>query len=369
MEIANQPFLNSTISETQSCQVLFNTIANIEQFLIENAPRIGIIIDENVSNLWGALINQIISEGSIELLFTVTVNEGESCKNVNEYLRVIDQLQAHALNRRDTLVVIGGGACCDMGGFVAATFMRGLPYVLIPTTLMAMVDAALGGKVAINLHSGKNLLGAFHMPTAVLIDTAFLKTLPLREMRQAFGEIVKIATISEDPTFFNNLESFSIKAAEMLAYEESLNYMIEYSIRKKLHLVEKDWKEQNLNRLLNAGHAIAHTLEKVFDFDQKRLAHGEAVAIGLSACARFSREKGVIPTEDYMRIIELITKLGLPNSIRLSKSEYKKTVNAFTIQTRVRNGNLRLVLPKSTCESFIYQEHDAADVINCLAPC
>jgi 3-dehydroquinate synthase len=360
------PLFTSTVHDIQICSISFGSIRELKEYLLTRYPRVVVIVDEKVLQIYHSTLKSIFDMNGIELLCMIPVAEGESCKQVNEFLRVIELLQNLPINRRDTIVVIGGGACCDMGGVVAATFMRGIPYVLIPTTLMAMVDAAYGGKVALNLSKGKNLLGGFHTPKAVWVDTAFLGTLPKREIRQALGEVLKIAIISNDPEFFEKFEAIS-KQGEMLAHSpQCLDYLIEYSAKKKLYLVEKDWKEKNLDRLLNAGHEIAHSLEKVFEFDRSILAHGEAVALGISASTRFSKAKGFINDDDASRIIGLIERLGLPPSIKLSTIEYKKAIDAINIQKRVRHGDLRLVLPEKTFKSFIYHSEDAMDVLRYL---
>lgn len=356
----------STVSNIQTCLISIDSILKIREYLLENHPRIAVIIDKKVFEIWRSILESIFTVDGLELICMIPIAEGESCKQINEFLRVIERLENVPLDRRDALIVIGGGACCDMGGVVAATFMRGLPYVLIPTTLLAMVDAAYGGKVAINLSKGKNLFGSFHTPKAVWVDTAFLKTLPKREVRQALGEVIKIAIISNDSEFFNNFELLSRRSENLPEDEKALKYLIEYSIKKKLFLVEQDWKEENLDRLLNAGHEIAHSLEKAFEFEHSLLAHGEAVALGISACTRFSKAKGLININDASRIIALIKRLGLPTSIKLSTIEHEKAVDAINVQKRVRNGNLRLVLPETTCKSFIYHGDDAINVLDYL---
>jgi 3-dehydroquinate synthetase len=195
-------FLTSTVTDTQSCHIFMGSIRELQFFLVQNHPRIVVIIDEGVLDIWRTELQSLLDHRGLVTLTVIPISEGESSKQLPEFLRVIDLLQNVPVNRRDALLIVGGGSCCDLGGTVATTFMRGIPYILVPTTLMAMVDAALGGKVAINLPSAKNLFGGFHTPVAVWVDIDFLSTLPGREIRQAFGEMIKLAVIADDPQFF-----------------------------------------------------------------------------------------------------------------------------------------------------------------------
>jgi len=359
-----QKCFSAIVNDKQECLISIDSLLNIIPFLQKKYPRFAAIIDKKVFKIWGTVLEPILYNENFELICIVQSSEGESGKHVEEYLRVIEILQQSSLNRRDALIIIGGGACCDMGGFVASTFMRGIPYILIPTTLMAMVDAAHGGKVAVNLSIGKNLLGGFHTPEAVWIDTDFLNTLPEKEFKQALGEVIKIAVISDDSDFFKYVESISKNGNSLLNDKKSLEYLITYSIKKKLSFIEKDWKEKNLDRLLNAGHEVAHALEKIFDFNHLIISHGEAVAIGLSACTRFSKAKGFINHSDSVRIINLIQRFGLKTGVKLSPSDYQKAVEAMNVIKRVRDNNLRAVLPETICKSFIYKDEDAINILN-----
>jgi 3-dehydroquinate synthase len=349
---------------TQKCEIVMGDVSG-SKALLENKPKYVGVVDEKVLELWHPTVEAVFGNDPC-CLDILPVPEGESGKCVDVFLRLMATLQHMPLNRRDALVMIGGGSCCDVGGLAAACFMRGIPHILIPTTLLAMIDATIGGKVAVNLNGGKNLLGGFHNPEAVWIDLEFLKTLPLRQMRQAFAEIVKIAVIAENLDFFSDLEVFSQLGLDPSQNKQLLAEIIKFSIIHKLKLVEPDWREHDLDRLLNAGHSVAHSLETVYGFDHAVLGHGEAVALGLAAKARFSRAKGFISEEDSRRIIELLEGLDLPVSIRLSEQDHARAVEAIQMQQRIRNGNLRLVLPKTACSSFIYHGEDAAEVLNYL---
>lgn len=353
---------SSFVRETQTCDIFMGPINEIiVELLNKNFHRIVIIIDENVNNLWNQKIKEVFCiYQQITILDLIVVSSGEEAKSLSSYLDVIGKIQNIPFNRRDLLLIIGGGAICDLGGTIAATFMRGVPYILVPTTLMAIVDAAIGGKVAINLPAGKNLLGSFHTPASVWIDLMFLETLPKNEFQQAFGELIKIATISNSKSFFNKLIKFDQNINN--CNSDELMQIIEYAIKYKLSLIELDWKEVDLDRYLNAGHEIAHSLEKIFNFDHSYLMHGEAVTIGIATCTRFALAKRLISFEDASQIFQLIEKFELKTHINFNDSYKEKLLSALEIQKRVRGGKLRLVLPISNCSSIIYQGSDEFEV-------
>lgn len=354
----------SCVDERHKCSIIFNNLQTIGEVINHNFSRIVIIIDEKVYSLWKKKIDLAFKSDHFVVVDVIETPQGESSKNLKEYIKIINKFQSLNLCRRDLIVVIGGGAICDLGGFVASSFMRGLPYLLIPTSLIAIVDASVGGKVALNLPSGKNLLGSFYMPDNVLIDIRFLESIPDSEFYQGFGEIIKIATICNDMSFFELLETISCKRDDLLFRSESFTGLIKSTIKKKLDFVEIDWQERNLNRLLNAGHAIAHGLEKLFDFDRSLIMHGEAVALGLASCARFSHDKGLINYSDMKRIINLLIKFHLPVSLELKDDNKERLRNAIQMMKRVRHDDLRLVLPEQPHKSFIYHGEDAINVIN-----
>lgn len=350
----------------ERCNVYFGKIEEAPAYISAyNDSKYVVVIDKRVYELWESTIRKLFLQ-TPKSLGVIVVDEGEAAKHETQLAVIVDALQNFELNRRDKLVIIGGGACCDVGGLAAACFMRGIPHVLIPTTLLAMVDAAHGGKVAINLQRGKNLFGGFHTPGVVWIDFAFLNTLPTRETIQAMAEVVKIAIIMDDINFFIQLEEFSKKGDAAYNDYESLASIVKYCVLAKIQLMEPDWRERDLDRLLNAGHAVAHSLETVFNFDRTALGHGEAVAIGLATKVRFSLSKGFINENDASRIIALLKALKLPTSIQLTKQEYDLAMEGLSVQKRIRDRNLRLVIPKTSCSSFIYHEEDATDVLKFL---
>jgi 5-deoxy-5-amino-3-dehydroquinate synthase len=222
--------------------------------------------------------------------FTVVVPEGESAKTIGSYERLLDSLAEHRLSRDDVVVGVGGGAITDLAGFAAATFLRGVALIQVPTSLVAQVDAAIGGKTGINIPAGKNLVGAFHQPLGVLCDTSVLSTLPERERKNGLGEVAK-CWLLEGRT-----------AADVAA--TPLTDLIELSVQLKATIVASDEREGNARVLLNYGHTLAHALEAVvLGENSDEMRHGEAVAVGLAFAARLARSLGrvdddVVATHD-----------------------------------------------------------------------
>jgi 3-dehydroquinate synthase len=220
-----------------------------------------------------------------------------------------DRLIELGADRATALVALGGGVVGDVTGFVAATFHRGIPYVQVPTTLVGMVDSAIGGKTAINHPAGKNLIGAYHPPAAVYIDVDYLKSLPAREFRSGLAEVVKCGVIA-DPGLFETLER---SADRVLRRDPDLLVrLIDASVRLKVRVVTADPRETGRRKVLNFGHTIGHALETLGRY---RLAHGEAVAIGMVAEARIAARAGLAPESLAERIARLLGTLGLPTAI------------------------------------------------------
>jgi 3-dehydroquinate synthase len=235
----------------------------------------------------------------------IAIPPGEASKSWEQLAALTDRLLALGVERGDTLVAFGGGMVGDLTGFAASILKRGCAYVQIPTTLLAQVDASVGGKTAINTAAGKNLIGAFHQPVAVLIDPSTLDTLPPEELRAGYAEVVKYGLIG-DPAFFAWCEA---NAAALLAGDAAARlHAIETSIRAKAAIVAEDERETNGRRaLLNFGHSFGHAIEA-----ETGMRHGEAVAIGMAMAFRLSVERGLCPPEDAERAIGHLDSVGLP---------------------------------------------------------
>ncbi|MCP4156251.1 MAG: 3-dehydroquinate synthase [bacterium] len=291
----------------------------------------------------------------------INVPCGENAKSLKTAEKIYKKLADSKATRRSTVIVgIGGGAICDLTGYVAMTYMRGIPYVLIPTTLVAMTDAAIGAKVAVNSPEGsKNLIGGFYPPLLVQIDRDTLKTLPYREYLSAFGEIIKVACIADDDgRFFDFLET-NIKPLVNRSTPE-LSYALRESIQIKIKQVEPDLTETNLDRLLNLGHAVAHSIETVSNYS---MLHGECVAIGIAQAALVGLKRGKTPARFVERLTNLIKGFQLPDSFPggLSRSKFRREMHTVSC---VRDGDLREVIPVSPGRSLILHHISPEEMLN-----
>ena len=272
--------------------------------------------------------------------FDVTVVElpaGEAAKTVEVASRGWDALLAAGLDRGSTVVALGGGAVGDLAGFVAATYMRGVNFVQLPTTLLAQVDAAIGGKTAIDHPRAKNLVGAFHQPRVVLVDPTALTTLPEREFRSGLAEVVKHGIVL-DADYFADLEKSRVA---LLARDiETLTRVVAGSCRLKASVVERDEQEAELRAVLNYGHTIGHAVEAVTGY--ARWTHGEAVSLGIAAEARLAERLGVGSRETAVRQIELLRAVGLP--VRDSGAAPSAVLEALGRDKKSREGRVPFVL-------------------------
>ena len=267
-----------------------------------------IVTDTNVGPLYAAHTAAQIARGGVAAEI-VTIPAGEASKSLSAADDLYTRAIALGLDRRSPIFALGGGVVGDLAGFIAATYMRGVPFVQLPTSLLAQVDSSVGGKVAVNHALGKNLIGAFYQPAAVFIDLDFLHALPPREIASGLGEIIKYGIIY-DPDFFAWLEA---NRADVLALEPAATaYMIARSCEIKADVVRQDEREGGLRRILNFGHTIAHAIEKETGYVRYR--HGEAVAIGMVGAADISAQMGLLADSECIRINDLIRAMGLPVS-------------------------------------------------------
>jgi 3-dehydroquinate synthase len=269
-----------------------------------------------------------------------TVPAGENSKSLAETAKLYHQLASRAADRKTPVIAVGGGVVGDLAGFVAATYNRGLPLVMVPTTLLAMVDSSVGGKVGINLAEGKNLVGSFHQPAAVWIDTDLLATLPDREYRSGLAEVVKYGVIL-DAEFFGWLE----QNADAVLNRESaaVAHVVTRSCRLKADVVELDEREETgLRMVLNYGHTFAHAFEAVGGYGA--WLHGEAVAAGMVCASRLAERRGLIPGELTARQIKLLIRFGLPTERRVDWEPDALLAVMWRDKKNV-GGRLRFILP------------------------
>ncbi len=265
-----------------------------------------LITDSNVGPLYADYVREILERAGKNVT-VATIPAGEPSKSLQVAEELYTQAIEAGLDRKSAIFALGGGVVGDLAGFIAATYMRGVPFVQIPTSLLAQVDSSVGGKVAVDHRLGKNLIGAFYQPKAVFIDLAMMKTLPPREIYTGLGEIVKYGIIY-DPEFFRFLETHQ---ADVLALEPTTaEHMIARSCEIKAAVVSEDEQEHGLRRILNFGHTMAHAIEKETHYT--RYNHGEAVAIGMAGAADISEALGLVSQADVKRVKTLISSLHLP---------------------------------------------------------
>ncbi len=267
----------------------------------------------------------------------VLIADGERAKTLQTVARLYDAFAERHVARSSTIVAVGGGVVGDTAGFAAATYLRGVPLVHVPTTLLAQVDSAIGGKVGVNLAAGKNLAGAFHAPALVLCDPGVLATLPRREFRAGLYEVVKYGVIASRDLF----ERLAASLDPVFAHDdETLTSIVTACCRIKADVVGADEREAGPRRVLNFGHTIGHALEAITDF--KRFRHGEAIAYGMLAAARISADRGLMPAGDHEHLTDLVRRMGpLPPVADLRRSD---ALEAMTYDKKVAQGRLHFVL-------------------------
>jgi len=276
---------------------------------IAPAHRYAVITDSNVGPLYGERLASQVEPHTIDIL---TIPAGETSKTREMWSTLTDRMLISGFGRDSVVVALGGGVVGDLAGFVAATFMRGIPVVQIPTTLLAMVDASIGGKTGIDTPAGKNLVGAFHHPAAVIIDPQVLASLPLREFRAGLAEVIKYGVIADAPYF----GEVGIALPELLSKNgrdgDRLRSVIVRSIEIKSEIVSRDEREEGLRKILNFGHTIGHAVEVISGYS---LLHGEAVSIGMALESTAAERIGVAQPGTSAEIIRVLTQAGLPTTL------------------------------------------------------
>lgn len=274
---------------------------------------------------------------------TVEIPDGEEYKNLETVAGVYSRLVDAGMDRGGVLIALGGGVVGDLAGFVAATYLRGVPFIQVPTTLLAQVDSSVGGKTGVNLPEGKNLVGAFYQPRFVLIDVQTLSTLPEREYLGGLAEVLKYG-VALDRALFDFIEDH---AAEILSRDpSSLRHIIARCCSLKAEVVGKDERETGMRAVLNYGHTLGHAVELLSGYGH--YSHGEAVAIGMVAAARFSEMKGLASADDTRRIVALIGRLGLPTVPPAFAAEAYTT--AIFRDKKARDGGVTFVCNKGIGE-------------------
>ena len=282
----------------------------------------------------------------------IDIPGGDQTKNINQLNEIIEKVLTYGIDRQNVIIAFGGGVIGDIAGFAASILLRGINYIQVPTTLLSQVDSSVGGKTGINSKIGKNLIGSFHQPQAVLADINILKTLPNREFRAGFAEVVKYGLI-KDLEFFNwlNQEYDSIFIYDKI----KLQKMITKSCEIKAKIIKNDEKEGGKRALLNLGHTFAHAIESFGNFDG-RIIHGEAVSIGICLAFKLSNKLCFCSTDDTKKVINLFQKSKLPTSLHDIKKLSISTsgmIQKFKLDKKNRQNELTFILNKRIGESFI----------------
>jgi 3-dehydroquinate synthase len=306
------------------------------------ASRLIVVTDSNLEGTHAASVESLLRGRGLATSL-VAFPAGEPSKTRATKERIEDAILSLGCGRDTTVLAVGGGVTGDLAGFVAATYMRGIPYLQLPTSLLAMADASIGGKTGVDHPSGKNLIGAIHQPVAVLADTAFLETLPEPEFRGGLAEIVKAGVIG-DASLFAELEAAG--PALSRCETEAIAGPLVRSIGVKISVVSSDEREEEIRKILNFGHTVGHALERLSGY---ALAHGEAISVGMVAEARMSRKLGLLRQEEVDRIARLLAAIGLPTRLP-SGTTPREILDAAATDKKARRGRLEFVLPAALGE-------------------
>ncbi|WP_432407562.1 3-dehydroquinate synthase [Wukongibacter sp. M2B1] len=305
--------------------------------------KIAIITDSNVEELYGKSIMNSLNEEGFETKIIV-IEPGEESKSLDTASNIYKELLDFEITRGDMIIAFGGGVVGDLAGFVASTLLRGIPFIQIPSTLLAQIDSSVGGKVAVNLPEGKNLIGSFYHPEVVFIDPELLKTLDKRFLYDGMAEVIKYGCI-RDKRLFDKLMKFKDEEELFSNMEE----IIQSCCAIKRDIVERDEKDTGERMLLNFGHTIGHAIEKHFGY--KKYTHGEAVAIGMYNITKKSEEIGITDKGTVKHIEEIITKYSLPYI--MPETNRDEIIKAIGIDKKNKGDSLNIVLLHRIGESFI----------------
>ena len=324
--------------------------------------RAAVVTDETVAGLHLATLTAALDRAGVETS-VVTVPAGEVRKDFAHFEEVLERLLDAHIERTDTILALGGGVVGDLAGFAASVLRRGTAVVQIPTTLLAQVDAAIGGKTGINVRQGKNLVGTFHQPRLVLADIDVLETLPERELRAGYAEVVKYGLLG-DAKFFGWLEE---NGEEVLAGDAAArSYAVLTSVRAKAEIVAADERETGRRALLNLGHTFGHALEAAAGYDG-RLLHGEAVAAGLALAFELSAALGLCPAEDAARVRRHLEQMGLPAGLPPgAAADPAQLIEHMRQDKKVRDAALTFVLVRGIGNAFVSRDVQEADVLRVL---
>jgi 3-dehydroquinate synthase len=317
-----------------------------------------LVTNPTVFDLYGHAFKESLQNAGLETQ-VLMVPDGESYKSLDTAIKLYSELNQHKAGRHTPLLALGGGVIGDLAGFVAATYMRGMPLIHLPTTLVAQVDSSIGGKTAVNNATIKNQIGTFYQPRAVISDTDTLRSLARRDISNGLAEIIKSAVI-RDASLFRFLENnmHSLKSGDSRA----LNHVILRTASIKAAIVARDEHDLGIRNILNFGHTIGHGIEAATRF---QVNHGEAVALGMLAAARISRQLGMFPPSDFSRLQNLICQAGLP--LTMPEIDINAIMEAITHDKKISGGKIRFILPLKIGRAAISDRVDTAMIAAALS--
>ncbi len=326
-------------------------LSDIDTYLIPLLPGKQVVLVTNslIKQLYGNKIVKILSQKGI-LVHIIEVPDGEKSKSFSGAEKIYDKLLQFKSDRSTALVALGGGVIGDLAGFVAATFMRGIPLVHIPTTLLAQIDSSIGGKVAIDHSRAKNIVGSFYQPIANLVDSVVLESLPLSHLKNGIAEAIKIAIISS-PSFFNWIDQHMDPLLQK--EKDVLDFLVSRAAQLKISIILRDPWERNQRHLLNLGHSIGHALETVSGYSS--ITHGEAVAIGTVLETRIAYHKKLCSWEDKEKIENIISKLDILSGLNLLQINPEECWDTILLDKKNKDGNIRFVLPEKIGKVELFQ--------------
>ncbi len=322
--------------------------------------QVCIVTNETVAPLYLSQLKKTLSSLQVD---TVILPDGESFKTLETLSKIYDVLLQNRHNRTTTLLALGGGVVGDMTGFAAASYQRGVDFIQIPTTLLSQVDSSVGGKTGVNHPLGKNMIGAFHQPNCVLVDTSVLQTLSQRELSAGLAEVIKYGLISDKPFLGwlrDNMDKLTVKD------EVALSYAIERSCAIKADVVRQDEREGGIRAILNLGHTFGHAIEAVQGYGQ--WLHGEAVAVGMAMAVDLSVRLGWLEEEDRVSVLALLKCAGLPTEAPAAMT-VEQFLDLMAVDKKVLDGRLRLVLLKAVGEACVTSDVDISLIKETIAAC
>ncbi|MBI4006974.1 MAG: 3-dehydroquinate synthase [Planctomycetes bacterium] len=324
-----------------------NILSQLGDFIIRLTKpcKTLIITDKNVNALYADIVSKGLAAHKFDVK-VVSMEPGEEKKTLSTVEVLYDAFFDHGMDRKSLVIALGGGVVGDVAGFAASTFMRGVPFVQVPTSLLAQVDSSVGGKVGVNHPRGKNMIGSFYQPIAVFIDTVTLSTLPRAELLAGMVEVIKYGVI-RDASLFDYVEKSLPKILEL--NDDALKTIISKSCNIKARVVEEDEREAGLRAILNYGHTIGHALEALTEY--KKYRHGEAVAIGMAYASKMAVIMGLADETVSMRQISLLKRLGMPTENREIKPD--DIINTLYLDKKTLGGRLRFILPTKIGEVII----------------